>query len=137
MSGSPFDPVHLAWKGQVHTIAPDRVMGAIKRIEDHVTLVELQAQARLGNLKLSRLASAFADVLRYAGAGDVSETEVYTELFGGKAEDVVTQAVFALLSLMIPRDAKFLGLAKAVPAPGKTPRRARRAAASSSRRRTS
>lgn len=133
MTGSPFDPVHVAWAGKQYTIAADRVMGAIKRVEDHVTLAELQVAASRGQLKLARLAGAYADLLRYAGAADVTEADVYAGMFGADAENVVVQGTYALLSLMIPRDAKLLG----APNKGESNRRARRVAARSSKRRSS
>lgn len=131
-SQSPFDDIHLGWKGQKYTIPAHRVMGAIKRIEDQITLGELQASASRGSLKLGRIAGAYAELLRYAGADGVTETDVYAGMFTEDAQANVVGAVSALLSMMIPRNVK-LGIAS----PGEGNRRARRTARSSSKRRSS
>ena len=55
---SPFSNIHLAWQGKTFSIPATRVMGAIKRVEDHVTLGELQGAASRGSLKLGRIAAA-------------------------------------------------------------------------------
>lgn len=131
-SQSPFDDIHLGWMDQKYTIPAHRVMGAIKRIEDHITLGELQASASRGSIKLGRIAGAYAELLRYAGAESVTETEVYAGMFTDKAQANVVGAVSALLSMMIPTNVK-LGAA----APGEGNRRARPTASSSSKRRSS
>jgi hypothetical protein len=130
---SPFDDIHFGWAGQQYTIPAHRVMGAIKRIEDHVTLAELQRDAGRGTLRLGKMAAAYAEVLRYAGAPAVTEADVYAAMFGEDAQKTVIAAVSMLLGMMIPRNVK---LAVEGGAPGKAPRRVRRAAASSSKRRT-
>jgi len=135
MSGagsSPFDDIHLGWDGKQFTIPAHRVMGAIKRVEDHVTLAELQGDAGRGTLRLAKLSAAYAEVLRYAGVADVTEDAVYAGMFGDQAQQNVVGAVASLLGMMIPRNVKL-----AVTKPGEGNRRARKAARSSSKRRTS
>lgn len=131
MSAAPFDDIHLGWQGKTLTIPAHRVMGAIKRIEDHVTLAELQADAGRGTLRLGKLAAAYADVLRYAGAAGVTEEDVYAGMFGVEAQKNVVGAIASLLGMMIPRNVR-LG----VTASGEGNRRARRAGRSSSKRRS-
>ncbi|KRR16864.1 hypothetical protein [Bradyrhizobium retamae] len=136
MTASPFDDIHLAWQGKTFTIPADRVMGAIKRIEDHLTLAELQRDAGRGTLRLGKMAAAYADVLRYAGAGAVTESDVYAGMFGEDAEKNVVGAVSMLLGMMIPHNVK-LAVAKAQGGgPGEGNRRVRRAARRSSKRRS-
>jgi len=139
MSGgsSPFDAIHLRWQGKTHTIAPDRVMGAIQRIEDHLTLAELQADAARGTLRLGKMSAAFASVLRYAGAEEVTASDVYAGMFGEDAKQNVVAAVALLLGMMIPTNVKLGVTAARETAAGKeAPRRVRRAAAKSSKRRS-
>jgi hypothetical protein len=134
---SPFDDIHLGWEGQKYTIPAHRVMGAIKRIEDHVTLAELQRDAGRGTLRLGKMAAAFAEVLRYAGAPAVTEADVYAKMFGDEAQATVVAAVSMLLGMMIPRNVKIaVETAAKGGATGGGTRRARRAAASSSKRRS-
>ena len=139
MSGdeSPFEDIHLGWAGKKYTIPADRVMGAIKRIEDHVTLAELQRDAGRGTLRLGKLSAAFADVLRYAGAAGVTERAVYAGMFGEEAQVNVVSAVTALLGMMIPTNVK-LGVETAAKGggTGEARRRTRKPAARSSKRRS-
>lgn len=131
-SSSPFDDIHLGWAGQKYTIQSHRVMGAIKLVEDHLTLGELHATAARGKVKLSHVAAAYAELLRYAGAFDVTETDVYVGMFdGASAQSNVIGAVSGLLAMMIPRNIKL-----AVAPKGEGNRRVRRTAQSSSKRRS-
>lgn len=132
-SQSPFDDIHLGWMEKKYTIPAYRVMGAIKRIEDHITLGELQATASRGTIKLGRIAAAYAELLRYAGAEGVTEIEVYAGMFSKNAQANVVGAVSALLSMMIPTNVKI----GAAPPSGEGNRRAPRTAQSSSKRRSS
>lgn len=122
-ASSPFDDIHLGWQGKTLTIPAHRVMGAIKRIEDHVTLAELQADAGRGTLRLGKLSAAYADVLRYAGANGVTEEDVYAGMFGVDAQKNVVGAIAGLLGMMIPRNVR-LGVTPS----GEGNRRQRRAA---------
>jgi hypothetical protein len=102
-----FEDIHLAWGEETGTIPSDRVMGAIARIEQHITLPELyDAGASRKMPPLTLLAAAYGSVLRYAGLA-VSDAEVYAGLFDktrGEASLVVT-AVQGLMEIMIPPDA--------------------------------
>lgn len=139
MSGesSPFEDIHLGWAGERYTIPAGRVMGAIKRIEDHVTLAELQRDSFAGKLRLAKISAAFADVLRYAGAKDVSEDDVYAGMFGAEAQANVVGAVSSLLGMMIPTNVR-LGVETAAKGggAGEARPRTRKAAARSSKRRS-
>jgi hypothetical protein len=127
-----FDPVHLEWDGKRYTIAPDRVMGAIARVEQHVTLGELLNCAKeRGSVPLATIANAYASVLQYAG-GQVDAAVIYRAMMRDKNRaDLMSAAIGGLAAMMLPpnRDG--------ASSPGKPNRRARRAAASSSRKHTS
>ena len=99
MSGI-FEPVHLTWKGHEYTVAADRVMRLIATLEEHVTLADLLS----GRPPHARLAMAYADALRYAGA-KVSEEEVYEALFQGEEGSRYTAVIQGVLMMMIPPSA--------------------------------
>lgn len=136
-----FEDVHLDWGGRRYTIAASKVMGAIKRIEDEITLGEVQAAARRGNLPMGKIAAAYAGVLGYAGC-EVSAEEVYAGMFAAGNEtdaSVIVSAMVGLLGMMIPPQAVIDAAdaaAKENPE-GEADRQARRAAASLSKRPTS
>ncbi len=97
-----FDAVTLAWAGSNYVIPSNRVMGAIARIEDVVTLEELGRYGERGTMPIAKLAMAYGAVLRYAGA-KVEDEDVFTGMFsdGQKQSDIVT-AMMSLLSMMLP-----------------------------------
>lgn len=96
---SRFSPVTLQWKGSSYTIPADRMMRAIALIEDHISLAELRAGA-----KPTRIAAAFAAVINYAGAKDVTDEDVYSALFTtDQAEaEAVVNSVQMLMVMMVP-----------------------------------
>lgn len=105
MSGA-FDDVTLTWKGRDYTIPARNMMGAIARIEDHVTMPEMQRFGERGTAPISRLSSAFAAVLRYAGAA-VKDEDVYAAMFEAPEEaEVVATSIRTLLAMMVPRNAR-------------------------------
>lgn len=71
-----FPDIELVWADKVYTIKSHRVMGAMQRMEEHVTLNEMGAFAQRGTAPLVRMCQAFAAVLKYAGAR-VTPEEVY------------------------------------------------------------
>jgi hypothetical protein len=132
---SAFNEVKLGFDGKDYVIPADRVMGAIARVEGVLTMGEVAAMARSpkSDLKLSRLASAYGELLRYAGA-DVSDDAVYVGMFGDGGAVAVTVALTELLALMMPPDAMKKALEGKPPGEGN--RQARRAASSLSRKRS-
>jgi hypothetical protein len=100
-----FDPVTLHWDGRVYSIPPNRVLGAIARVEDTVTLYELYGYSKRGTAPLAKLATAFGGLLRYAGA-NVEDDAVYVGMFSSADnQNAVTTALNVLLSLMVPKSA--------------------------------
>lgn len=150
-----FEDVRLVWDGVTYTIPSNKVMGAIARIEQHVTLTELYMMvADRAKVRMTPLAKAYASVLSYAGAKDLDDEQVYIGLFGIDRMDSVTSAINGLLELMIPPTelAKMKAAAEkelrnqrkaadagkeGAPPPGKPNRAQRRAAASRSSRKRS
>jgi hypothetical protein len=131
-----FDAVTLSWEGRDHTIPANRVLGAIARIEDVVTLEELSRYGERGTMPLAKLAMAYGAVLRYAGA-NVKDDEVFTGMFsdGQKQSDLVT-ALMSLLTMMLPPGSIEENGGNPGEATPNPPQGARLAAAASSRRPT-
>lgn len=103
---SNFDDVVIEWKGTKYTIKKNRVLGAIARIEDVVTMSELQRFWDRGTAPMAKIAMAYGTVLRYVGV-QVTDDEVYAGMFSTEegestsAEDVVS-SVSALIEMMVP-----------------------------------
>ncbi len=131
-----FDAVTLAWAGSEYVIPGNRVMGAIARIEDVVTLEELGRYGERGTMPLAKLAMAYGAVLRYAGA-NVKDDEVFAGMFsdGQKQTDLVT-ALMSLLTMMLPLGSAEEGGGNAGVATPNPTQGARPAAAASSRKPT-
>jgi hypothetical protein len=127
MSGV-FQDVRLEWRSRPYTIPAQKIMGAIAVIERHITLKELGEAARdRGTVPLSALASAWAALIRYAGAEDVFDDEIYQEMFAGSASNTIIAAIEGLMAMMIPPS-------KLASAPaGNQNRRSRRKAAAAAR----
>lgn len=115
-----FEDIRLEWGGEEFVIPSDRVMGAIMRVEEHVTLAELHEDAaKRRTVRMGRLASAYGSLLRYAGAR-VSDDEVYAGMFSGaeKSEATMT-AMQGLMMMMVPPSA-MTASSNTGPAPKKT-----------------
>lgn len=105
MVGS-FDDVTIEWRGKPYTIPARNMMGAIARIEDHVTMPELGRYGDRQTVPLSRLASAFASVLRFAGC-QVKDEEVYSAMFEGEdVQKAVGASMQVLMTMMVPKSAR-------------------------------
>jgi hypothetical protein len=94
---SIFQDVCITWKGADYTIKSDRVMGAIAVIEDHVTIDKVLG----GSPSFSKMAGAFAALLRYAGA-KASAEEVYASYLSDGSAESAAQIITTLQILMIP-----------------------------------
>ena len=98
-----FKEVKLGWNGTEYVIEPDRVLGAIARIEDIVTLEELSRFGAKQSLPRAKLAMAFGAVLRYAGAKKLTDDDVYHGMFGDERSSAnMMAAVTALMAMMVP-----------------------------------
>jgi hypothetical protein len=104
---SAFDDITIEWKGRSYTIPSRNMMRAIALIEDHVTMPELQRYGERSTAPVSRLSSAFAAVLRFAGAPGVKDEHVYEAMFsGGDDAAAVATSVQVLLAMMVPKSAR-------------------------------
>ncbi len=94
---SIFQEVSLAWAGKEYSVKPNQVMELVERIEDFVTLEELNGTG----LKRVKIAKAFHAALNFAGASASLES-VYNSLFDAHAAINSVAVVKGLLCLMIP-----------------------------------
>lgn len=109
----PFDDYKLSWGDTEYIIPARQIMGAIAKVEQVITLSELQVYFVRGAAPLSLLAQAYGAVLRYAGA-KVEDADVYAGMFGNGADDdaatnaaaTVKTCLFGLLELMVPPAAR-------------------------------
>ena len=107
---SHFEPITLSFtrpdkeETETYDITSDRVFGAIQTIEDFVTMKELSdGISGSGRVSMTRLAAAYAAVLRYAGAKEISDEDVYVSMFRKeKGSNAIIAAINGLLGLMIP-----------------------------------
>lgn len=136
-----FEDIPLEWKGEKFIIPSNRIMGALARIEELVTLDELHAMTQGKGLKFIAVSRAYASTLRFAGAM-VTDEEVYASMFekdDDKKKGAMITAVFGLLNMMVPEEARKVAekeaAAKGEPE-GNVNRQARRAAASLSKKHT-
>jgi len=98
-----FEDIHLQWADSEYVIRANKVLGAIARIEDVLTLNELQRFSARGTAPMAKLSMAYGAVLRYAGA-KVTDEEVYAGMFGstGTGADAVVESISALVAMMVP-----------------------------------
>lgn len=101
---SIFKTITLTWAGKEYVIPPTQVLRAIAIVENEITLHELFQYQSRGTAPISKLSTAFANVLRYAGA-KVTDDEVYAAMFKGDQSLSASAAISALLFMMIPPDA--------------------------------
>ncbi|BCJ90043.1 hypothetical protein IZ6_07780 [Terrihabitans soli] len=139
-----FQDFKFNWKGVDYSIPSNRIMGAIELVEDVITIDKLYEVAASGGMKLTRIARAYGQVMRYAGVTvehkrddkivrePVTDEEVYAGLFdGAETKANIMGSLNGLLSLMLPP-----GSVKEPAGRKKGNRKSRRASSSSSRRRT-
>lgn len=99
-----FESVKLTWHDRVFDIPPNKLLGAIARIEDFLTLAEITRFALAGSAPLAKIAQAYAAVLTYAGAHGVTADDVYYGMFSGDPGDMANaqNAIATLLGMMVP-----------------------------------
>lgn len=134
-----FAEVSLTWGGSTYTVPRDKIMELAEGVESIVSLPELGEEIKRG--KKTIIAKAYAFALRYAGAKDVDQEEVYCALWDGlSVAEAIVERLQGILSMMIPPEALKALMARAdeegAAAARKANRRERRAASSSSRKRT-
>lgn len=128
------EPIKIAWEGKEYVIPDDRVMLAIAKVEEIVTLPELGDMLETGKVQFSRVAMAYGAILRYAGA-QITDRDVHAGLFnrpGKPAETLATVSI--LLALLLPPD--FVNLGGKAPPAGNAPSAAAPNGSGSRRKRT-
>lgn len=101
-----FDDVVFEWAGKEYRIPANRVLGAIARVEDIITMPDLGDRAKRGTPPLSKVAQAYGAVLRYAGAR-VTDEEVYCDMFThADVTGAVMTTINSLFYIMLPPAAK-------------------------------
>lgn len=103
-----FEDLSFDWAGKSYKLPANKVLGAIARVEDIITLNELQRYGSRGAAPMAKLSMAYGALLRYAGA-QVSDTEMYEAMFGdGKTVEssTIVEAIITLISVMIPPSAR-------------------------------
>lgn len=98
-----FDDVSFEWKGAKFVIPANKVMGAIARVEDIITLHELQRYSSKQSTPLAKLSMAYGALLRYAGC-QVNDVEIYESMFGkgNVSANIVVESIVTLISMMVP-----------------------------------
>lgn len=91
-----FEDVTLGWKGTEYVVDSSKVMRLIAKVENEITLQEL-----ITSPKMTSLAFAYSAALNYAGAS-VNPDEVYEALFTKDSSVKISDAVGALLVVMMP-----------------------------------
>lgn len=101
---SRFKRVILEFNGKQYTVVPEKVLGLIDVIEDHITLAEIHQDGMVRKtMRFGKLAAAYAAALNYAGA-DVSAEDVYFAMFNvdDQMETKSLNMIIALLTIMTP-----------------------------------
>lgn len=95
---SLFDGVAFEWGGKTVTIPPDRLLGALARLEEHIPLHQLADPVP----RYSRLANGFAALLRYAGVATDAETVFAAMLVDPASRQAAHAAVADLVASANP-----------------------------------
>ena len=99
-----FQPIQLSWHSRDFTIPAERVLGAIAVVEEVATFPEI-VQMINRNPNMSKVARAYGELLRYAGAR-VEDDEVYEGLFKpGTTHAQVILALKTMAAMMMPPSA--------------------------------
>jgi hypothetical protein len=99
---SAFADQKLTWAGKEYVIPARKLLGAIARVEEVITLRELIGFLGAGQFPLAKISQAYGAVLRYAGA-DLADEEIYEGMFAdGSAQVATALAMQGLMEMMIP-----------------------------------
>jgi len=101
-----FEPFKLGtWKDRQLVVPGDAVMGCIRAVEQHVTMLDLAKMRAADNPRGGDLSAGLAAAMRYAGA-EVTADELYSTLFDGQDPVAILHKMWATLmaleTLMIP-----------------------------------
>jgi hypothetical protein len=100
-----FEPIKLKWDGRDVIIPPERVLGAIATVEEHLTLLDIAHLSR--SPKPGKVAMAFAALLRYAGI-EVEDDLVYSAMCDPDLANPgeITGSISTIILMMIPPNVK-------------------------------
>jgi hypothetical protein len=101
---SVFEDVTLEWEGKSKTVPHNDVMRMLAKVEDQLTLHEMQLFRQRGTAPLIRVSMAYACALRHAGF-EVSDDEVYKRIMDSSSGDqgqLALMIVSSLQSMMVP-----------------------------------
>lgn len=99
-----FEDVTLEWEGKSKTVPADNVMRMLAKVEDQLTLHEMQLFRDRGTAPLIRVSMAYGAALRHAGF-QVSDEEVYKRLMESSTGDegrLALSVVNNLQTMMVP-----------------------------------
>lgn len=95
-----FENIELKWEGKVYAIPSNRMMGALARLEEVITLGEMRDFAIRKAAPIAKMSMAYGALLRYAG-GVVTDDEVYLKMAEG-SEVSILDVIKNVLLLMVP-----------------------------------
>lgn len=96
MTGLPFKPVTLTWKGEDYEVSPDRVWGLIGAIENVISRNKLVVKLHERDIPETKVAEAYAAALTYAGAKRVFPYDITI----GSTPDQLYLHAFALFEIL-------------------------------------
>ena len=91
--------VTLVWKGDEYRVEAREVLPLIAKIEEIITLGELIDESQSGKIRLARLAKAYGEALRYAGA-KLTDEDVYEGMFACHDRSVIVRSIQTLTAIM-------------------------------------
>ena len=96
MSNLPFSPVTLTYRGEEFVVPPDKIWGLIGVIEEVITHGKLVVALHKQEVPITKVASAFAAALNFAGAKNIKPHEVSI----GASQDQIYLHAFALFEIL-------------------------------------
>lgn len=103
---SQFDDVKIKWAGREYTVPSRRMMEAIARIEEHLTLADMAAAAEQRRMPMAKIAMAFASVLNMVKpeqAPQFESEDIYAKMMTITDAVQVRDLLSSLLGMMVPR----------------------------------
>jgi hypothetical protein len=102
--------LELRWKGKAYVIPGNRVTQAIALIEPHMTVTEMMGFLVRGGTPYFKIACCYAELLKFAGVKDVTESDVAARMFGPDSiQEDAAVLVHYLLERIIPPASVNLG----------------------------
>lgn len=96
-----FDDFTINWNGKTALIPGNRLLMAIARVEEVITLGEIMRYQVVSTVPLARISQAYGTLLRYANI-ECTDEDVYESMFGDEPRKAIIGAISGLLVLMVP-----------------------------------